>query len=509
MTISLGTLVAEVEALRAFEGREESELTSAELHEYTAGMGRVKKSYDGAAAGMSCEVARRSTPELGAAGLARKEGFSNPQQYLADTLGTTPTEASKLIDAGRALTPLPPSSDDLCALAGQSPPEKVPPAPLREVSAGPRFPYIARALQAQAIAADAAASITRTLEAVARSLAEKRAATRDPHLDGGGSPLSQADRDSIRTDLAELERRLVEKAQTLSLSELRKVCERERAWRFPKELAAKEKLHRENRALYFHEDADGMTVMTARMDAASAAPIKAYVDAQTRWAFQQRRSVEDGGRGIDDARSAGQIRIDALTALALHGMGCETPTSGVKTTVVVRVDEQDLKDDLALGECDEIASPITVSTLRAMAVDAAILPVTMGGKSLPLDLGRTRRLFTPAQRLALVERDGGCSWCHAPPSFCEAHHIRWWDRDGGRTDLANGVLLCTRCHHRVHRDGWKIEVNDGQVWITKPGEPDRGIQDKARTPRPGGKAHLALTRSPQTRVTNSSAALSR
>ncbi|WP_061963958.1 HNH endonuclease [Demequina aurantiaca] len=493
MTISLESLAAEVGALRDFEGREESDLTPAELHEYTAGMGRIKRSYDGAVAAMSCEVARRSKPELGAGGMARKEGFSNPQQYLADTLGTTPTEASKLIDAGRALTPLPPSSDELAMLAGLELNDNAAPTPSSEISEGPRFPFIARALLAKAIAADAAAIVTRTLEAVARSLVEERAAARNPQAKGDAPTSSRADQDSLRTDLAGLERRLVEKAQTLTLSELRKVCERERAWRFPKELAAKEKLHREDRALYFHEDADGMTVMTARMDAASAAPIKAYIDAQTRWAFQQRRNVEHGGSGIDDPRSAAQIRIDALTSLALHGMDCESPTSGVKTTVVIRINKKDLADDLGLGECDEISSPITIGTLRAMAVDAAILPVTMGGDSLPLDLGRTRRLFSPAQRLALAERDGGCSWCHAPPSFCEAHHIKWWDRDGGKTDLSNGVLLCTRCHHRVHRDGWKVDINDGQVWITKPGEPDRGVHDATPRPRPGGKAHLALS----------------
>ncbi|WP_366479096.1 HNH endonuclease signature motif containing protein [Demequina sp.] len=50
-------------------------------------------------------------------------------------------------------------------------------------------------------------------------------------------------------------------------------------------------------------------------------------------------------------------------------------------------------------------------------------------------------LFSLAQRLALTERDRGCAKCHAPSQHCEAHHIRWWE-NGGRTDLANGVMLC-------------------------------------------------------------------
>ena len=54
-----------------------------------------------------------------------------------------------------------------------------------------------------------------------------------------------------------------------------------------------------------------------------------------------------------------------------------------------------------------MATPLTAKQLRLMAVDAQILPMVCGGDSLPMDLGRAVRFFTPAQRLALIERDGG------------------------------------------------------------------------------------------------------
>jgi hypothetical protein len=173
--------------------------------------------------------------------------------------------------------------------------------------------------------------------------------------------------------------------------------------------------------------------------------------------------------------------------LATHGLGCEAPTSGVKSTVVVRIDNDAMASELGVGESDGTSTPLSAGTLRLMAVEAEILPLVLGGESLPLDLGRSRRLFTRAQKLAVVERDGGCSWCHAPPSYCEVHHIRWWDRDVGRTDLENALLLCAACHHRIHYDDWRIEITDGRVWFTPP----RGI-DPTQTPRLGGKAHLAL-----------------
>ncbi len=105
---------------------------------------------------------------------------------------------------------------------------------------------------------------------------------------------------------------------------------------------------------------------------------------------------------------------------------------------------------------------------------------------------RARRHFlSRAQRLALVERDGGCAFCHLPPQYAEAHHIRWWQRDDGPTDLSNGVLLCTACHHREHNDGWDIRVESppgdataatAAVWFIPPPH-----VDPTRTPRLGGR----------------------
>ena len=51
-----------------------------------------------------------------------------------------------------------------------------------------------------------------------------------------------------------------------------------------------------------------------------------------------------------------------------------------------------------------------------------------GSAGQPLDLGRTVRSVTPAQRTALNVRDKGCRHpdCHRPPADCEAHHVIHW-----------------------------------------------------------------------------------
>ena len=92
-------------------------------------------------------------------------------------------------------------------------------------------------------------------------------------------------------------------------------------------------------------------------------------------------------------------------------------------------------------------------TVRKLACDAAVIPAVLDADGQVLDLGRTRRLFTPAQVQALWLRDRHCTFpgCQTPASWCDAHHVTHWV-DGGPTDLTNAALLCGRHHTIVHRD---------------------------------------------------------
>jgi hypothetical protein len=87
-----------------------------------------------------------------------------------------------------------------------------------------------------------------------------------------------------------------------------------------------------------------------------------------------------------------------------------------------------------------------------LACGAGIIPAVLGGPSAVLDLGREQRLFSKAQRIAMVLRDKGCraEGCDRPPSWTEAHHLtRPW-AVGGNTDLADGILLCGYHHRLAH-----------------------------------------------------------
>jgi hypothetical protein len=106
-----------------------------------------------------------------------------------------------------------------------------------------------------------------------------------------------------------------------------------------------------------------------------------------------------------------------------------------------------------------------------LRVAARLLPPALGdAPTQPLEVGRTTRVVTAAQRAALVVRDGGCAvvGCDRPPAWCEAHHLVHW-LHGGPTDLANLALVC-RAHHRaVHEGGWRLTRDpDGRLTASPP-----------------------------------------
>jgi hypothetical protein len=139
-----------------------------------------------------------------------------------------------------------------------------------------------------------------------------------------------------------------------------------------------------------------------------------------------------------------QVPADRLPA---HG--------GTATSVMVMIDLDALRTGLGLAETST-GQVVTAIEARRLACTAAIIPVVLGGAGEILDLGRTRRLFSPGQRKAMAIRDRGCraEGCEISAAWCEAHHAQApWSR-GGRTDLSDGALLCSFHHHRAHDAAW-------------------------------------------------------
>jgi hypothetical protein len=94
-----------------------------------------------------------------------------------------------------------------------------------------------------------------------------------------------------------------------------------------------------------------------------------------------------------------------------------------------------------------------------MLCDAGIIPIVLGGRGQPLDVGRAQRDFTTAMRRGITARDRGCVFggCDRPAARCQAHHMDHWT-DGGHTRLDLGALLCLPHHRQVHLQGWLMRL---------------------------------------------------
>ncbi len=116
---------------------------------------------------------------------------------------------------------------------------------------------------------------------------------------------------------------------------------------------------------------------------------------------------------------------------------------------------------------------ISAAAARRMACNAGIMPLVMGGKTQPLDLGQRRRFFSKGQKRAIAARDRGCAnpGCSMPTHRCEVHHIKSFS-EGGRTDVSNGALLCIRCHTSFHAGHFKITVIEEIPHVVQPASRD-------------------------------------
>lgn len=134
------------------------------------------------------------------------------------------------------------------------------------------------------------------------------------------------------------------------------------------------------------------------------------------------------------------------------------------TTLLVTIDQAALERGVGAARLST-GGRLSLGETRRLACNAGIIPVVLGGESQPLDVGRKRRYFQPAQRKAMAVRDRACraAGCDVPAAWCEAHHLRPW-ATGGPTDLADGLLLCGFHHHRAHDGRYdQTRLSNGDV----------------------------------------------
>ena len=210
------------------------------------------------------------------------------------------------------------------------------------------------------------------------------------------------------------------------------------------------------------------------------------------------RTSPDGEQvsGYDESAPTGPGH--GLSGWEIHGNAlCELiehlPTDGWNganaLTLLVTMTAEDLTHDLtAAGLTDPATWPdwhgphetgtakldtgtrTAAGDLRRLACEAGLVPAVLGSRpgtndSVPLDLGRTRRLHTHHQRkaLALIHDTCAIGTCERPFAWTEIHHPIPWSAHGD-TDLDNAIPLCSWHHHRAHDPRWRLTQHPLRGW---------------------------------------------
>jgi hypothetical protein len=235
-------------------------------------------------------------------------------------------------------------------------------------------------------------------------------------------------------------------------------------------LRAEEDRGRAELRVSFRPRGDGVTDVCARVPEQVADRFRVYLEAFTAPRRLGSATAARTGRGDTDWLTLPRRRGEAFCALLEHLPTDGLPThGGTATSVMVMIDLESLRSGCGAG-ITAMGAAMTASDVRRLACSAGVLPVVLGGAGEVLDLGRSRRLFSPAQRKAMAIRDRRCraDGCEIPAAWCEAHHAgRPWSQ-GGKTDLKDGVLLCSFHHHRAHHAHWRADrLPHGGVRFTR------------------------------------------
>ncbi|WP_114423186.1 HNH endonuclease signature motif containing protein [Nocardioides houyundeii] len=278
--------------------------------------------------------------------------------------------------------------------------------------------------------------------------------------------------------LAQAETRLIDLAANHTPGELRRLGEKILSVIAPdiaeeterRQLEAAERRASAATRLTMRRRGDGSTDLSARIPDALARRLKTYLDA-----FTSPRTGQGPRAGIIDPATGTKTPFDRLQGQAFCALIECLPTDlmplhgGSATSVVITIDFDKLRTGLGEGTTLD-GTRITAENVRRLACTANLIPAILGTKSEILDLGRSSRLFSRAQRLKEALNHPTCRahGCSVPATFCEAHHWRTPWSQGGTTNADELKLLCPWHHHRTHDTTYLTKHHpDGSVRFHK------------------------------------------
>jgi len=440
------------EALAALASGSFDGLNDASLCSIVGDLEQLGRLLDASRALAAAEVDERSRFDLGQTGLAQRLGHSRGSHLVEQLTRVTQSEASRRIRLGSALRP----RRGLCG--------DVLPA---------LFPAVAASVRSGVMGMDAAAAIIHCL-----TQAQRRHAT----------PAA----------VVAAEQHLVAAAR-LEPADL--VAVQARVWREaldPDGAEPRDAELRERRGFFLGRERNGMTPFSGAADPVSAALLRSAL-AERSGSSVTPRFLDPTEVDVDcdtvsvlrDPRTPEQRTFDIVFGLITAGIRSSEGQPGsmrATSTVTAVIQLHDLEDGTGVGWLDDVDEPVAATSIQQLVCDAGFARMIIGPDGQVLQLGRTERLFSAAQRRALAVRDGGCVWpqCTAPPSWCHAHHVIPWQQ-GGETDVGNGALLCPAHHHMLHASDFEMRMVGGRPRLLSP-----PWLDPDRVWRPLGRARVLM-----------------
>jgi Domain of unknown function (DUF222)/HNH endonuclease len=397
---------------------------------------------DVASSALAAEIAQRSRPELGYAGLAQKMGARTPEKLVQLVTGTSSPTARRLVHVGTMIATATAHEAD----------------PLVEV-AEPWLAPVLRAVAAGRLSGEA-------VEVIRAGL---------------GLPGETVTPDALATAALQL----TELASGLTLELL---AARAREFRDDLDVAGvaeREEQRRERRYLHLYPQRDGMTRISGLLDPESAAVVTNAIDAATSPRrggprFVDPESAKRAEDLVNDPRTTEQIAVDALVELVeIAVRAWDNGMLGIRRADVrLLVTERDLAareggHRAGVGFVQGQRASVSIATVERHACDGGYVPILFNDDGQSLNLGQTQRFHNARQRTAIAARDGGCLApdCDRPPSWTEVHHINEYSL-GGKTDLHDGVLLCRHHHRMTHNNAWRVTREGDRYWFIPPPDID-------------------------------------
>ncbi len=411
-------------------------LSDDELLEAQREVARIRQRAEVCVATVAAEIAHRSRHELGSTGLAQRKGARSPDVLIQRLSGTSGRDARTMLRVGELL---PVDSD----------------RPATTPSTRTWRDLVARGLGDGRLTIEAADALQGAFTSLGSSVDPQR--------------------------IAEAVSDLVDRAADCTVEQLANRARELRDILDAEGVADREQLRRDRRYLHLVPQPDGMTRLSGLLDPESAVIVCGAVDAITSPRrggprFVDVNAKERADELVRDERTIPQMAVDALVDMVRIATYADSTAvfGGRRPAVQVLVAERDLRDAHGVANLEGQVDAVSVATAERHICDAGVVGALFDDDGQAVNVGRALRLFTSRQRIGMAARDGGCRFpgCNRPPSWTEAHHIDEWLLDHGKTDIAEGVLLCRHHHLLTHNNGWRVQRSGGEYWVVPPPSED-------------------------------------